>query len=259
MANSINEIVEENIDYVKNIAQKLSETTGISSDELESYGYEGLIYAARTYDKKKSPNIYNYMYKIISGYMLNSIPTITGYVGNKNLYWEYKRTMDKLNIKDPTKIDVDVADIIIEQMVSESEQQDTKKLQNYVLLNNASSLEQEYNNVDITYLEKLSETVEEAYATNELRKLIFEALDTLTDREKNIIIRRYGLNDNGMKTYKEIADEFYVVPSRVRQIEKKALRKLRYPRVSNKLASYMDFDMSINGRNPSVEVGRSIS
>ena len=52
---------------------------------------------------------------------------------------------------------------------------------------------------NITYLEKLSETVEEEYATNELRKLIFEALDTLTDREKNIIIRRYGLNDNRMK------------------------------------------------------------
>lgn len=259
MANSINEIVEENIDYVKNIAQKLSETTGIPSDELESYGYEGLIYAAKNYDKKKSPNIHNYMYKTISGYILSGIPTITGYVGNVNLYWEYRRTMNKLNIKDPAKIDVDVADIIIEQMANENKQQDTKNLQNYVLLNNVSSIEQEYNNSDIAYLEKLSETVEEEYTTNELRKLIFEALDTLTDRERNIIIERYGLNGNGMKTYKEIAEEGYIDSNKVMQIEKKALRKLRHPRVSNKLASYMDFDMSINGRNPSVEVGRSIS
>ena len=64
MVTKVNKIIEENIDYVKKIAQNLSKTTGISSDELESYGYEGLIYAVRNYNEKKTPNMYNYMYKI---------------------------------------------------------------------------------------------------------------------------------------------------------------------------------------------------
>lgn len=254
-----NKIIEENIEYVKNIAQKLSKTIGISSDELESYGYEGLMYAARNYDQEKSSNIYNYMYKTISCYMLSGIPNIIGYVGNINSYWNYKKAIKELNIDDSSTIDLDETSLIVEKMANECEIQNTNSLKNSVLLNNVGSLEQEYSNSDMTYLEKLSETIEEDYITNELRKLIFESLDVLTDKERSVIIKRYGLNNNGMKTYDEIAEEGNLDRNRVMQIESKALRKLRHPRVSNKLASYMDFDMSINGRNPSVEVGRSIS
>ena len=259
MVTKVNKIIEENIDYVKKIAQNLSKTTGISSDELESYGYEGLIYAVRNYNEKKTPNMYNYMYKIISYYMLRGIPTIIGYVGNINSYWHYIKAMKELNIEDSIEINSDIANLIVEKMAQNNEKEINDSWKNCVLLNNVSSLEQKYNNSDISYLEKLSETIEEEYITNELRKLIFESLDVLTNIEKNVIIKKYNLDGAGIKTYGELAKENYTSITKIMTIEKIALKKLKNSDVSDKLASYMDFDMRINGQNSSAIVGRSIS
>ena len=69
---------------------------------------------------------------------------------------------------------------------------------------------------------------------------IFEVLDTLTPREEKVIILRYGLDGNGQRTLEEIGKEFDVTRERIRQIEAKALRKLRHPSRSNKLKAYLN-------------------
>jgi RNA polymerase primary sigma factor len=73
-----------------------------------------------------------------------------------------------------------------------------------------------------------------------MRSDIFEVLDTLSPREEKVIIMRNGLDGNGQRTLEEIGKEFNVTRERIRQIEAKAMRKLRHPSRSNKLRDYLN-------------------
>ena len=73
-----------------------------------------------------------------------------------------------------------------------------------------------------------------------LKQMLGEVLDTLTDREKKVIIMRFGLIDGTPKTLEEVGAEFHVTRERIRQIETKALRKLRHPTRSRKLKDFLE-------------------
>ena len=80
----------------------------------------------------------------------------------------------------------------------------------------------------------------EEYATNEMLKdEIASVLLTLTEREENVIRLRFGLEDGKSRTLEEVGQMFGVTRERIRQIEAKALRKLRHPSRSRKLKDYM--------------------
>ncbi len=65
-------------------------------------------------------------------------------------------------------------------------------------------------------------------------------LDTLSAREKNVLKLRFGLDDGRARTLEEVGKEFKVTRERIRQIEAKALRKLRHPSRSKKLKDYLE-------------------
>ena len=67
-----------------------------------------------------------------------------------------------------------------------------------------------------------------------------EVLDTLTPREEKVLRLRFGLDDGRARTLEEVGREFNVTRERIRQIEAKALRKLRHPSRSKKLKDYLD-------------------
>lgn len=73
-----------------------------------------------------------------------------------------------------------------------------------------------------------------------LREQLDEVLDTLTPREKKVLQLRFGLNDGRSRTLEEVGNVFGVTRERIRQIEAKALRKLRHPSRSKKLKDYLD-------------------
>ncbi len=73
-----------------------------------------------------------------------------------------------------------------------------------------------------------------------LREQLMEVLDTLTDREKRVLKLRFGLEDGKPRTLEEVGKEFLVTRERIRQIEAKALRKLRHPTRSRKLKDYVE-------------------
>lgn len=80
----------------------------------------------------------------------------------------------------------------------------------------------------------------EAAAFTLLKEQLIEVLDTLTEREQKVLRLRFGLDDGRARTLEEVGKEFSVTRERIRQIEAKALRKLRHPSRSKKLKDYLE-------------------
>ncbi|MBE0481444.1 MAG: sigma-70 family RNA polymerase sigma factor, partial [Dehalococcoidia bacterium] len=78
----------------------------------------------------------------------------------------------------------------------------------------------------------------EAASLSLLKDQVEEVLSTLTPRERRILQLRFGLEDNRSRTLEQVGKEFGVTRERIRQIEAKALRKLRHPSRSRKLKDY---------------------
>ncbi len=80
----------------------------------------------------------------------------------------------------------------------------------------------------------------DAAAFTLLKEQLEEVLSTLTDREQKVLTLRFGLEDGRARTLEEVGKEFSVTRERIRQIEAKALRKLRHPSRSRKLKDYLE-------------------
>ena len=80
----------------------------------------------------------------------------------------------------------------------------------------------------------------EAAAFALLREQLGEVMDTLTSRERKVLSLRFGLEDGRARTLEEVGKEFEVTRERIRQIEAKALRKLRHPSRSRKLKDFLE-------------------
>ncbi|MEC4893418.1 MAG: RNA polymerase sigma factor RpoD [Oscillatoria sp. PMC 1051.18] len=89
------------------------------------------------------------------------------------------------------------------------------------------------------FIEADGETPEDQVSKNLLREDLENVLDTLSPRERDVLRLRYGLDDGRMKTLEEIGQIFNVTRERIRQIEAKALRKLRHPNRNSILKEYI--------------------
>ena len=82
-------------------------------------------------------------------------------------------------------------------------------------------------------------SLDEEYEKEDLRNRLMSAINELTERERDILILRYGLNKNGPMTLDEIGKGYGLTRERIRQIEYKALGKLRHPSKSKRFADYL--------------------
>jgi RNA polymerase primary sigma factor len=73
-----------------------------------------------------------------------------------------------------------------------------------------------------------------------LKEELEDVLKTLTDREAKVLKMRFGLEDGRMRTLEEVGRDFNVTRERIRQIEAKALRKLRHPSRSKRLKDFLE-------------------
>ena len=80
----------------------------------------------------------------------------------------------------------------------------------------------------------------EAASNQLLKEQVEDVLDSLTYRERRVLQLRFGLDDGQSRTLEEVGREFGVTRERIRQIEAKALRKLRHPSRSRKLKDYLE-------------------
>jgi len=93
--------------------------------------------------------------------------------------------------------------------------------------------------VDFIQDEKMSFLQDEASFVF-LHEQLMEVLKTLTPREQQVLSLRFGLYDGQPRTLEEVGKQFHVTRERIRQIEDKALRKLRHPSRSRKLKDYLE-------------------
>lgn len=130
---------------------------------------------------------------------------------------------------------------------------DEKKIKNIIKISKEPiSLETPVGDSDDAFIKDFIEnenesTPAETVANNDLKEHVREILKTLTPREEKVIKMRYGIDVASGYTLEEIGKDFGVTRERVRQIEVKALRKLRHPSRSNKLKTFFEteYDLSV--------------
>ena len=123
---------------------------------------------------------------------------------------------------------------------------DEKKIKNIVKISKEPvSLETPVGDSDDTYLKDFIEdeneyTPVEAMVNDDLKEKVREILKSLTPREEKVLKMRFGIDVASEHTLEEVGKDFSVTRERIRQIEVKALRKLRHPSRSKKLQTFFD-------------------
>ena len=235
-------LVNANLRLVVMAAKKYNLHTALSFEDLIQEGNMGLMRAVDTYDVSKGFRFSTYaMYWIkqsISRAMLNCGRAIRVPVNVLEFRSKYKKAVSALFEdlgREPTT--EEVAKFMSEKV------EKIKEIE--ALIKDPVSLNTALNDEDDGTLEDLiadpNQDRPDDRIDNELRaKAIAKVLDTLSEREKNIIIARFGLNGTRAKTLDELAAEYKLTKERIRQIEQAALHKLRNPRRLDTLRAHID-------------------
>ena len=234
----------------------------LSQDELESFGMEGLIKAVDKYREdigcpfgtyarywirgrisagvkyhfRNNENIYRFLtskrlYEQETGLNLKENPEILDDIlefmsrayGYSDEYLNYIRTLVNQNLIWLSLVDLD-SDIDEFDKQSDNYSYEEKTDDNLILDVNSLPDETDYEELAINNADK-----------DILRKRLLDVLDTLTDREREVLKLRYGFKDGKEHSLGDVGVNFGVSKERVRQIEAKALRKMRHPTRSHKI------------------------
>lgn len=247
------EIITDNMRLVPYVAYRYAMSTGINQHELESYGYEGLILALENFDVSYGCTFATYAIGYIRGHILSGIQETL--IGKKdNFYYDYvnaKNAVEKecgTTLTETPKLIEEVIDLLVAtgkiRNNDEAKEYARRRITSLTIGN--VSLDDEEMLEELITSGQLVDThdYEEEVLSTVSKEILEKMLDTLTEREADVLRVRYGLYDGKPKTLDECAKIFGVNRERIRQIENKAIRKLRHP---SRAKNLKDFYLDNNG------------
>ena len=234
-------LIKANLRFVVNVAKKY-QNRGLPLIDLINEGNMGLITAADKFDYRKGYHFISYAVWWIKQSILKAISEKTRLIrlplNRANQLMQIKKfKKEKAHLYDGELSNEDIADAL--GIDKES-------------VTNILNAAKEYSSFDapITFDKKeryLSEMIkdtkfkepEEAVVDNSLREALLKSLKTLSEKEQTVLKYRFGLDGNEPKSLKEIGNKFSLTKERIRQIEKKAIRRLRHPSRSEELKAFL--------------------
>jgi RNA polymerase primary sigma factor len=240
---SRNLLIEKNIPLIQKIASKSIQSSSLSNSDLIQEGIFGLITAIEKFNPEIGAKFSTYASWWIKQAMFKAISE-QSYAYNIPVYIQetlsrFKKTkqqMEQIEQKEVSKADVAHKLNMTEEKIDTFLNAFTKTLS----IESGSALT---DNKELTLseiIEDEKQNVERTVVDNELKQDIKRALDVLKDKEKNVIVLRFGLEDKQKQTLEEIGNSYGVTKECIRQIEKRALNKMANLEFSQKsLISYI--------------------
>jgi RNA polymerase primary sigma factor len=234
-------LIQANLRFVVNVAKKY-QNQGLTLSDLISEGNLGLITAVDKFDVDKGYHFISYAVWWIKQSILKAICEKSRMIrlplNRANELLQIEKVKREIGSNKDGEADIEeIADFLdmdksrINDLINASKE--------FVSLETPLSSDKDANTISDLMEDTKGADPEEVLINRTLQESIEEVLSTLTEKESNVIKYRFGLNGERPHSLKEIGDKYNLTKERIRQIEKKAISRLRHPSRSQKLRSYV--------------------